>query len=170
MNDTLKYFLRFLLFLAVQLVFFNSLNLGTYLFPAPYILFLLLFPCLYSVAWLLIWAFAFGLCLDVFGGGVLGLHTSALLILALFRYGLLRLVSVKGDLDNLSVPGFVMFGFGRYFVFVLLSVLAHHIVYFSLESFSFFHFWQVFLRIAGSTLLNVFLVLLFERVFYAGRR
>jgi hypothetical protein len=39
MNDTLKYFLRFLLFLAVQLVFFNSLNLGTYLFPAPYILF-----------------------------------------------------------------------------------------------------------------------------------
>ena len=75
MNDNLKYILRFLFFLALQLLIFQNLNLGTYLAPMPYILFLMLFPCTYPAALLMLWAFTFGLALDLLGTGIMGLHT-----------------------------------------------------------------------------------------------
>ena len=170
MSDTLKYVLRFLLIMAIQLLFFEGLNLGTYLYPMPYLLFLILFPCTYSTAWLMLWAFAFGVGLDLLGTGIMGLHTSSFVLMAALRNSLIKTVVVKGDLVNMSVPGFVQFGNVRFGFFVLLCVLTHHLIYFTLESMSFFLFWHTFARFLCSLLLNVFLVLLFKRAFYEKRR
>ncbi|HPJ82574.1 MAG: rod shape-determining protein MreD [Bacteroidales bacterium] len=170
MNDNLKYTLRFLIFLAVQLLLFQNLNLGTYLAPMPYILFLLLFPCTYSTVLLMLWAFAFGLTLDVLGAGIMGLHTASFVVAGALRSTILKTVTVKGDLDNLMVPGFNQLGFGRYSIFVVLCVMAHHLVFFTLESLSFFLFWQTFARFLCSLLLNVFLILLFKKTFFERGR
>ena len=170
MNDNLKYILRFLFFLALQLLIFQNLNLGTYLAPMPYILFLLLFPCTYSTVLLMLWAFAFGLTLDVLGAGIMGLHTASFVVAGALRSTILKTVTVKGDLDNLMVPGFNQLGFGRYSIFVVLCVIAHHLVFFTLESLSFFLFWQTFARFLCSLLLNVFLILLFKKTFFERGR
>jgi len=170
MNDLLKYFLRFIIIMALQLFLFENLNLGTYLYPMPYILFLLLFPCNYPAWLLMIWGFAFGLGLDMLSTGVMGLHTSSFVMLGALRNGILRSIAIKGDFEDLSVPGINSFGFSRFIFFVLLSVTAHHSVYFFLESLSFFLFWQTFARFLCSLVLNVFLILLFKRTFFERRR
>ena len=170
MNDFLKYFFRFAVIMAVQLLLFENLNLGTYLYPMPYILFLLLFPSAYPAWQLMLWGFAFGMGLDVLSTGIAGLHTASLVMLGALRNVMIKLIAVKGDFDDLSVPGFRSFGFARFTLFVLMSVALHHLVYFNLESFSFFLFWQTFARLLSSLVLNVFLVLLFKRTFFEHRR
>lgn len=171
MNRSLKYALHFLLILATQLLLFEHLDLGLYLYPMPYLIFLLLFPCTYPTAGLMLWAFAFGFFLDVLGGPtLLGLHTSACVTLAALRNGLIKTVTVKGDLDSLTVPGFVQFGALRYSFFVLLCVAIHHTAYFMLEAFSFLFFWHTLARLTCSVLLNTLLILLFQRTFFEQRR
>ena len=154
MNDFLKYFFRFVVIMAVQLLLFEHLNLGTYLYPMPYML----------------WGFAFGMGLDVLSTGITGLHTASLVMLGALRNGMIKLIAVKGDFDDLSVPGFRSFGFARFTLFVLMSVALHHLVYFNLESFSFYLFWQTLARLVSSLILNVFLILLFKRTFFEHRR
>ncbi len=170
MNDFLKYFLRFIVIMAVQLLLFDGLNLGTFLYPMPYILFLLLFPCTYPSWLLMLWGFAFGIGLDMLSAGIMGLHTASLVMLGALRNSMIKIIAVKGDFDDLSVPGFRLFGYARFTLFVLMSVAVHHLVYFNLESFSFFLFWQTFIRLLCSLALNVFLVLLFKRTFFERRR
>ena len=170
MNDNLKYILRFLFFLALQLLIFQNLNLGTYLAPMPYILFLMLFPCTYPAALLMLWAFAFGLALDLLGTGIMGLHTSSLVLVGALRNILMKTVTVMGDLDNHMVPGFSQFGFARYSIFISLCVMSHHLVFFALESLSLFLFWHTFARFLCSLLLNVFLILLFKKTFFERGR
>ncbi|MFA5301465.1 MAG: rod shape-determining protein MreD [Bacteroidales bacterium] len=170
MNDFLKYILHFVVIMAGQLLLFEGLNLGTFLYPMPYILFLLLFPCTYPAWLLMLWGFVFGVGLDMLSAGVMGLHTASFVMLGAMRNNLIKLIVVKGVFDDLSVPGFRSFGFARYTLFVLMSVFVHHLVYFNLESFSFFLFWQTFARLLSSLALNVFLVLLFKRTFFEQRR
>jgi rod shape-determining protein MreD len=170
MNDFLKYILRFVLILAGQLLLFEGLNLGTFLYPMPYILFLLLFPCTYPSWMLMLWGFAFGVGMDMLSAGIMGLHTAAFVMLGAMRNNLIKLIAIKGDFDDMSVPGFRSFGFARFTLFVLMSVAVHHLVYFNLESFSFFLFWQTAARLLSSLALNVFLVLLFKRTFFEQRR
>jgi len=170
MNDFLKYILRFVVIMAVQLLLFEGLNLGTFLYPMPYILFLLLFPCTYPSWLLMLWGFSFGLGMVILSAGIMGLHTASFVMLGAIRNSMFKLLAVKGDFDDLSVPGFRSFGFARYLLFVLMSVSVHHLVYFNLESFSFFLFWQTFARLLSSLVLNVFLVLLFKRTFFEHRR
>ncbi|MFA5444459.1 MAG: rod shape-determining protein MreD [Bacteroidales bacterium] len=170
MNDFLKYFLRFVVIMAAQLLLFEGLTLGTYLYPMPYILFLLLFPSTYPSWQLMLWGFAFGLGMDTLSAGVMGLHTASFVMLGALRNNLIKLIAVKGDFDDLTVPGFRSFGFARFTLFVLMSVSVHHLVYFNLESFSFFLFWQTFARLLCSLALNVFLILLFKRTFFEHKR
>ncbi len=170
MNQNIRIILRFLLLLVLQLLFFEHMDLGMYVYPMPYILFLLLFPCTYSTAALMIWAFAFGLLLDFFSAGIMGLHTSAFVALAALRNGLIKAMTLKGDIDNLSVPGFMQFGTVRFVLFVLLCTAIHHTVYFFLEAFSLHLFWHTLGRLTGSLLLNTFLILLFKKTFYEQKR
>ena len=171
MNRGIKYVLHFLLILAEQLLLYEHQNLGLYLYPMPYLIFMLLFPCTYPTAGLMLWAFAFGFFLDVLGGPtLLGLHTSACVTLAALLNGLNIADTVIGDLDSLTVPGFVQFGALRYSFFVLLCVTIHHTAYFMLEAFSFLFFWHTLARITCSVLLNTLLILLFQRTFFELRR
>ena len=168
MNHTIKIILRFFLILIVQLLLFEHMDLGMYAYPMPYILFLLLFPCTYATATLMLWAFAFGLLLDFLGIGIMGLHTSAFVTLAALRNGLIKAITVKGDLETLSVPGFIQFEYVLYFL--LLCTTIHHTVYFFLEAFSLHLFWHTLGRLSGSIVLNTFLILLFKKTFYEQKR
>ncbi len=170
MSNSIRYALFFLLILIGQLLLFEPLDLGLYLYPMPYLLFLLLFPCTYSTGSLMLWAFAFGFLLDLPGAGVMGLHTSSFVVAAAVRNGLVKAVTVKGDLDNVTVPGFTQFGTVRFALFVLLCVAVHHTVYFFLEALSFIQFWHTLARLLGSLLLSTLLILLFKKTFFEKRR
>lgn len=169
MNDTVRYILRLGLFALVQVVLFNAIDVSTYVYVCPCVLFLMLFPFTTSTISLLLWAFGLGMVVDLWGGGLLGLHTAALVTVAFVRNTLLKLVAAKGEFGHGDVRSMAKLGFERYLLFACLCVLVHHLAFFNLEHFSVSLLIPLAIRIAASFIVNVLLILLFERTFYAKK-
>lgn len=144
---------RFLLLLAVQIIVFNSMNFLGYISPYPYILFIILYPVNSNRYGLLLASFFLGLFMDMFSNSG-GIHSAACLILAYYRPYLFRFSfglsyeyqTVK--LNDVLTP--------ERFSFILLSVVLHHLVLFSLEAFKITFFFDVLIR----TLLSTFFTLI----------
>lgn len=67
MNSTLLVNIsRFILLLAVQIIFFNNMGFLGFIMPLPYILFIILYPVNGNKSGLLIASFLLGLMMDVF--------------------------------------------------------------------------------------------------------
>lgn len=89
MNNTILNSIRFVVFLALQILLFNNINLFGYLNPYPYILFVLLYPVNSNKSILLISSFALGILLDMFANSG-GIHAMASLVLAYIRPSLFK--------------------------------------------------------------------------------
>ncbi|MCL1973431.1 MAG: hypothetical protein FWG54_01280 [Bacteroidetes bacterium] len=166
MNRPLYYLWLFILFCLLQTFVFERMQLGPFLYPCIYILFIILFPFGYKIVYLLLWSFAIGLCIDLLNVGILGLHTSACLFLGLTRQSILKLVATKEDLGQLTIPGWRTLGLQRYLTFLVIALLVHHGVLFGLETFRLSYFPLTLLRIICSTLLNGLLITLTQAAFF----
>ena len=170
MKQFLRYGRWFLLFCVLQTLIFERIQLGPYLSPCIYVLFILLFPFGYNTLWLLLWSFAMGLSIDLFSAGALGLHASAATCLGLLRPGLLKMVSTKGDVGQLATPSLRTLGLPRYLAFVVLALLIHHAVLFGWENFRFNYLFLTIIRIFCSTMLNALLIVLFQATLFSQKR
>ena len=155
MNSTLLVnIFRFVLLLAVQIIIFNNMNFLGYISPFPYILFIILYPVNGNKSGLLIASFFLGLIMDMFSNSG-GIHTTACLVLAYFRpfifkfsFGLsYEYQTIK--LNDVLTP--------ERFSFILLSVLIHHLILFTLEAFQFSFILDVLLRTLLSTIFTLLL-------------
>ncbi|WP_300976649.1 rod shape-determining protein MreD [Flavobacterium sp.] len=155
MNSTLIVnFFRFIALLAIQIVVFNNMNFYGYISPFPYILYIILYPVNGNKSTLLASSFMLGLIMDMFtnSGGV---HATACLILAYYRpyifkfsFGLsYEYQTVK--LNDVLTP--------ERFSFLLISILLHHIILFTLEAFEFSFILDVALRTLLSTVFTLLL-------------
>lgn len=170
MRRFLQYGGLFILFWLLQTLIFERIQLGPFFSPCVYVLFILLFPYGYNTLWLLLWSFAMGLGVDVFSAGALGMHASAATCLALFRSGILKMVTTKGEVGHLATPGPLVLSTPWYLIYVVVSLLIHHAVLFGLENFHFNHLALTIVRIAGSTLLNTLLISLIHITFLNQKR
>ncbi|MDR2586043.1 MAG: rod shape-determining protein MreD [Prevotellaceae bacterium] len=169
MKRNLYYFLILLLFCAAQIFIFERLHLGPFLYPCIYVLFILLFPFGYNTSYLMLWAFAMGLSVDLCTGSP-GMHASACVCLAFLRPNVLKLVTIKGEVGLLVTPTLRTIGFSRYLVFVSISLLIHHAVLFGWECFKISWIHLAIYRILCSTALNTILVVLIQAAFFNKRR
>jgi len=159
-----------ILFCLLQTLVFERIQLGPFLSPCVYLLFILLFPFGYNTLLLLLWSFAMGVSVDLFSTGVIGVHASAATFLALLRSGILKIVTTKGDVEQLSIPSPRTLSTPWYIVYVATSLLIHHTVLFGLEMFRFSYFALTLLRIGFSTILNTLLITLIHATFFNQRR
>ena len=90
-NPLVKNIIRFIVLILVQVLVLNNMNLGGYLNPYIYVLFLLLLPANINRSLLLIIAFITGLTIDYFAN-TLGLHAAASVFLAFLRPGTINLL------------------------------------------------------------------------------
>lgn len=163
MNSTLLLNIaRFLLLLAAQILIFNEMDFYGYINPYPYILFILLYPVNGNKFGLLLASFFLGIVMDMFcdSGGV---HAAACVVLAYVR------------------PTFFKFSFGvsyeyqtvrindkltpERFSFLLISVLTHHIILFSLEIFKFSFILNILLRTLLSSVFTLILCIITIYIF-----
>lgn len=163
MNSTLLLNIaRFLLLLAAQILIFNEMDFYGYVNPYPYILFILLYPVNGNKSGLLLASFILGIVMDMFcdSGGV---HATACVILAYVR------------------PTFFKFSFGvsyeyqtvrindkltpERFSFLLISVLTHHIILFSLEIFKISFILNILLRTLLSSVFTLILCIIIIYIF-----
>ncbi|WP_291247892.1 rod shape-determining protein MreD [Flavobacterium sp.] len=158
MNSTLLVnIFRFVLLFAVQIIIFNNMNFLGYISPFPYLLFIILYPVNGNKSGLLIASFLLGLIIDMFSNSG-GIHTTACIILAYFRpyifkfsFGLsYEYQTVK--LNDVLTP--------ERFSFILISVVIHHFILFTLEAFQFSLILDVLLRTLLSTVFTILICII----------
>jgi hypothetical protein len=168
-NLWLKYSLRFVLLVLLQVLVLNNINLGGYIHPYIYILFILLLPVRMNKNLVLFIAFFTGLTIDYFGN-TMGLHAGASVLLAFARPGVLNLffkpiVFGKGEESSLKKVGV-----GGFFRYTFLLVIIHHSALFLFETLDFSNFHFMLLRIALSSIITSLGILVVLMVFSSGKK
>ena len=143
---------RFFIFLTLQIIVFNNINLFGFISPFPYVLFIILYPVNGNKSGLLITSFFLGMILDMFSNSG-GIHTTACLTLAYFRPAIFKFAfGVSYEYQTIKLNDTLT---PERFSFIMVAVLLHHIVLFILEAFQFSLFWDILIRTILSSILTI---------------
>ncbi|MBE0638324.1 MAG: rod shape-determining protein MreD [Bacteroidales bacterium] len=157
--------IRFILMLLLQVLVFNHILIGAYIYPSFYIYFILLLP-FETKGWvLLLSAFLIGLGVDFFSNS-LGMHAGASVFMAFCRPAIIRMLTAGKENETGSSPGMKSSGFSWFLTYSFLLTLLHHSMLFLLEVFGFSDFKQTLFRIILSTIATMILVILAQLIFY----
>lgn len=159
--------IRFIIFVLVQALVFNRLEIGFGIQIMIYPLFLILLPFETSILVLLLLAFTMGICIDSISD-TYGLHTSSLLLVAYLRPIIFNAFSPREGYDPLKEASVFEMG-QRWFVSVFgLLLVIHHFWFFMLEMFK----MDEFLFVLQKTILSVpisFLLCIFLQVIFVTK-
>ena len=167
MNNSILNSIRFVVFLTLQVLIFNNINLFGYLNPYPYVLFILLYPVNSNKSVLLLGSFAMGILLDMFCNSG-GIHTMSSLILAYvrptlfkFSFGLSYEYQTVKIADKISPERITL---------LLLAIFIHHFVLFFFEYFRFDLFFTILIRTLFSTIFTFTICLLILYIIKPSKR
>ena len=167
MNNSILNSIRFVVFLALQVLIFNNINLFGYLNPYPYVLFILLYPVNSNKSVLLLGSFAMGILLDMFCNSG-GIHTMSSLILAYvrptlfkFSFGLSYEYQTVKIADKISPERITL---------LLLAIFIHLFVMFFFEYYRFDLILTILTRTLFSTLFTFIICLLTLFIIKPSRR
>ncbi len=160
---------RFIILVLLQALIFNKINLGGYLNPYVYVMFILLLPFETPKWLLLISAFFLGLSVDMFSGTI-GMHAAAATFMAFLRPSVTRIIRSKREYESGVLPGINDLGIVWFVSYSLLLVFLHHLIYFYLEVFRFSEFFPSLIRVIGSTLLTTAMIVLLDLLFKPEKR
>ncbi len=163
-NDVFKNTVRFLFLVLFQVLILNNIQLSGYLNPFLYVLFILMLP-FQTPKWLvLVLAFVTGLSVDMFTDTG-GIHAAASVFMAFLRQPILKLISPREGYDTVQNPTVQQFGFGWFFSYAGILILAHHLVFFYLEIFLLSEFFSTLFRVILSSLFSLTLVFISQFFF-----
>jgi hypothetical protein len=159
--------IRFVLFVLIQSLVFNQLEIGMNIQIMIYPLFLMLLPFETNILILLILAFVMGLSIDSISD-TYGLHTSSLLLFAYLRPIVFNMFAPREGYDSIKEASFFEMG-QRWFISVFgLLLFIHHLWFFALEMFS----MNEISLILQKTILSVplsFLLCIFLQVIFVNK-
>ncbi|MBP6074233.1 MAG: rod shape-determining protein MreD [Flavobacterium sp.] len=167
MNNSLLNSIRFIVFLSLQVLIFNNINLFGYINPYPYILFIILYPVNSNKSVLLLGSFFLGLFLDMFCNSG-GIHTTASITLAYLRptlfkfsFGLSYEYQTVKIADKMSPERITL---------LLLAIVLHHFIVFYLEYFRLGLIFTILTRTLASTLFTFAICLFIVYLIKPNRR
>lgn len=153
MNNSNRNIFLGIFILLLQLLVLNNINVGGLINPYIYPLILLILPFDIAGWLLLIIAFFLGLTIDVFTG-TLGLHLFASLLVAGTRPSLINVLNT-GKIEPGTTINIQQHGAFWIVLFISFAFVPHHVVYFSIESFSFTGLGYTILRIILSSFISI---------------
>jgi rod shape-determining protein MreD len=169
MNSPLiKYAFRFVVLLLLQVLVLNKINLGGYVNPYIYLLFILLLPAAMNKGLVLILAFLTGITVDIFGNTP-GLHTAATVFMAYSRPAILNLFFKNIEFTGTEEPIPAKVGLGGFFRYTLVMVFLHHLLLFMLEVLSLNNLLHTFYSILLSTMVTTALIMIIV-MFFSKRK
>jgi rod shape-determining protein MreD len=157
--EILRYALRFVLLIAIQVLVLNNVELGGFINPFLYVLFLITLPIQTPRLLLLFVAFITGLTIDMFQN-TMGMHASACLVLAFLRPGWLKTIAPRDGYDADAVPSIKKFGAQWFIVYSFVLVLFHNTILFYIEVFRFSEFFSTLIRVLLSSLVTMILIII----------
>ncbi|MBD5213615.1 MAG: rod shape-determining protein MreD [Bacteroidales bacterium] len=154
----ISYILLFVVLVAAQAVVFNHICLFGMAVPLVFIFFILRLPVGIGINTLLTLSFLLGLTVDIFSDTP-GMNALDCTILAALRNPILRLYMPREDDLANTIPSMKTLSPSVFLKYVVTATTLYCILYFILESFTFFALRQLVLRIVASTLLTfIFIV------------
>lgn len=167
MNNSVLNTIRLVVFLLLQLLIFNNINLLGYLNPYPYVLFILLYPVNNNKSILLLGSFAFGILLDMFCNSG-GIHTMASVILAYIRPSLFKFAfGLSYEYQTVKIADKIS---PERITLLLLAIFIHHFVLFFFEYYRFDLILTVLTRTLFSTLFTFIICLLIIYIIKPSKR
>ena len=164
MNKLLKNSLRFVLFLLVQTLILNQIEIGFGIQLMIYPLFIMLLSFDTGVLSLLAISFTLGICIDAFSN-TFGLHTSSLLVFAFLRPVIFKLFDTREGYDLLLEPTVLNMGNGWFIKSFGSLLLIHHFWFYLLEMFKLNDIGYVLEKTVYSLPLSFFLCVLLQYLF-----
>lgn len=160
---------RFIVLILVQVLILNNIYLGGYINPYLYVMFILQLS--FDIApWIILFiAFGMGLTIDMFSNTV-GLHTSALVLIAFLRPYFINLMVPKDDFNKFPEPSIRGMGFARFAYYAFFLTTIHHLVLFYLWKFSFSNFFGTFFRAFMSILFTMILILMTQQLIVSKQK
>ena len=158
--DTLRRALIFIVLCLVQVLVFNHIHLFGCATVLLYVYFVVMFPRNYPRWAILLWSFFLGLSVDVFGNTP-GMAAASLTLIGFVQPYLLTLFIPREAPDNMK-SAVTTLGYSQFLTYAAILVLFHCLVFFTIESFSFFNWMQWAMNIGGTALLTLVLLMTLE--------
>lgn len=154
--------IRFILLVLLQVLIFNKLNFFGYINPMVYILFLYWYPIKENRAMFISAGFLLGLTID-FLSDTMALHAASTVTIAYFRPIIMRFCFGA----NLEFQSFKLSNATKLqqITFLALLVIVHHVMFFSLEIFSFANLLLILKKILSIGASTLVLCLLLSSLF-----
>ncbi|MBR3951207.1 MAG: rod shape-determining protein MreD [Bacteroidaceae bacterium] len=147
-----------LLFVLLQAIVFNQINLFGIAVPMVFIYIIFRMPLSMPTAWLLTASFFLGLAVDIFSNTP-GMNALACTILAFMRRFVLSLYLPHGSDYVAETPSIRGFGLWLYVRYSLTLTFIYCVLLLAIESLSLLDFPYMLMRIVGSTLLTFLFIL-----------
>jgi len=160
-----RYFLQFLVLVLLQVFILNNVQMGGFVNPYIYILFIILLPVNTPKWLLLVLGFFLGLSIDLFAHTP-GMNSSATVFLAFSRPYILEIIAPREGYEKDSSPRLKIYGFTWFLRYAFIMVLAHHFVLFYIEVFRFSDFFLTFSRVILSTAFSTLLIVTSQYLIY----
>lgn len=151
---------NFVILAFIQVLIFSQIHLFGYATAHIYLIFLLKLPRFTSRNEQMLWAFLFGLVVDIFGNTP-GINACAATAMAFASGYILESFTQKGVADNF-VPGIHTINVAGYIMYATLCLLLFYTVLFLLELFTIHYPLTLLASIAASTLLTLLFTLVIE--------
>ncbi|MEO6883091.1 MAG: rod shape-determining protein MreD [Bacteroidia bacterium] len=169
LNDVLRNTARFLILMLLQVLIVKNIELGKFVNPFIYILFLMMLPFTIPNGLLLIIAFVTGLTMDMFYN-TMGMHAFACVFMAYCRPSVLRIISPRDGYEFGAEPTLRSMGLQWFLPYSIVLVLIHHTVLFTVEFFRFSEFGSTFLKIIFSSIATIILLFISQFLFYKEKQ
>lgn len=173
MNVYIKNILRFCIIILLQVLILNKITLRwgmdpshfPIFIPYVYLLFLLLLPFETPVWALLVIGFVLGLTVDTFMNTA-GMHACATVLIAYLRTNVLSALLPR-NLSEYSgqQPSIRSMGWMPFLVYSGFLIVLHHLVFFSVELWSFTNIGVLLLKILAASVTSILFVIVYLLLF-----
>ena len=160
----LKYTVRFIFLITVQVLILNQIKFSGYFTPYIYIAFILMLPLDIPKTALLILSFMLGIVIDMFSNSP-GMHAAACVFMAFCRPAVINLISIKKDFEDGITPTVKNMGAKWVFLYTLILVFIHHSFLFFVEIFSFNEFFKTISRAFLSSMFSFLIIIISHYLF-----
>jgi rod shape-determining protein MreD len=169
MSILLRNIIRFVLLLSFQVFVLNQILLHQLVSLNLYMLFVLLLPFNLPRPALMLLGLLMGLSMDMFMN-TMGVHAAACVFIAYLRPFVINILSPQGGFETTQkTPSMTSMGVSQFLTFAAILVFVHNLVFFSLEVFGFGNFFYLLLKILLSTAASIFLIVLYELLFFSKK-
>lgn len=163
-NEIFRNILRFISLVLVQVLIIKNIELGRFINPFMYVLFIVILP-FETPKWALLFiAFFLGITIDMFYDTA-GLHAAACIFMAYIRPGVLKLFSPRDGYESGTQPTVQYLGVPWFLSYAGILVVSHHLILFYLEIFRFSEFFSTLLRVIISSVFTMILIIVIQYLF-----